>query len=62
MAIDGVVLNLVGSKDNLWRELCQISGTTIDFLIDTGSQVTILPASSAALTGLPVEPAPSHVL
>ena len=59
MAIDGVVLKfLVGGKDNLWRELYQISGTMVDFLIDTGSQVTILPASSAALTGLPVEPAP----
>ena len=62
MAIDGVVLNLVGCTDNLWRELCQIGGTTVDFLIDTGSQVTILPASSAALTRLPVELAPSHVL
>ena len=62
MASDGVVLNLVGSKDNLWRELCQISGTMVDFLIDTGSQVTILSASSAVSTGLPVEPAPSHIL
>ena len=62
MASDGVVLNLVGGRDNLWRELCQIGGTMVDFLIDTGSQVTILPASSAASTGLPVELAPSHVL
>ena len=62
MAIDGAVLNLVDSKDNLWQELCQIGGTTVDFLINTGSQVAILPASSAALTRLPVEPAPSHVL
>ena len=62
MASDGAVLNLVGGKDNLWRELCQIGGTMVDFLIDTGSQVTILPASSTVSTGLPVELAPSHVL
>ena len=62
MASDGAVLNLVGGKDNLWRELCQIGGTMVDFLIDTDSQATILPASSAASTRLPVEPAPSHIL
>ena len=62
MASDGAVLNLVGGKDSLWRELCQIGGTMVDFLIDTGSQVTIFPASSAASTRLPVEPAPSNVL
>ena len=64
MAIDGVVQNLVWSavKTTSGESSAKSVAQWVDFLIDTGSQVTILPASSAALTGLPVEPAPSHVL
>ena len=48
--------------DNLWRESCRVGAATVDYLIDTGSQVTILPATLACATQLSIGPAPPQLL
>ena len=50
--IDAVCLAISNQNDNLWHESCKVGKTTVDFLIDTGSQATILPYSLAQKTGL----------
>ena len=59
---DAVVLSLYLNKDNLWCESCCIRAATMDFLIDTGSQVTILPATLACANQLSIGPAPPQLL
>ena len=59
---DSVVLAMSPGTGNLWWESCSIGKTVVCFLVDTGSQVTVLPRSLAIQTGLRVGPAPSQVL
>ena len=40
-----MVLRISGADDNLWRESCILFNRSIEFLIDTGSQVTLIPSS-----------------
>ena len=42
-----VVLHLDSSNDNLWRETCMLFDKPVEFLIDTGSQVTLIPCTIA---------------
>ena len=50
------------NNDNLWWESCQIGNSSVRFLVDTGSQVTVLPYSLATQTGLIIAPAPRQSL
>ena len=59
---DSVILAMSPGAGNLWWESCSIGKTVVCFLVDTGSQVTVLPQSLAIRTGLCIGPAPSQVL
>ncbi len=48
--------------DNLWYELCTVGDFVVNFLIDTGSQATVLPYSQAVKSGLVISPVSSAVL
>ena len=46
-----VVLSVYTGAVSLWHEECKVGNTVVNFLVDTGSQVTIIPASTANVTG-----------
>ena len=52
-----MVLQLYSSKDNLWREICMLFDKPIEFLVDTGSQVTLIPHAAAHDLGVDFSPA-----
>lgn len=59
-----IVLTLDSSKvsKGLLHKQCSVGKTHVSFLIDTGSEVSILPYSIAVATGLKIVPAPEHKL
>ncbi len=53
--VSDVVLNVasdVSSRCLLWTEICTVGKTSVSFLFDTGSEVTLLPENIAKATGL----------
>ena len=59
---NSVVLAISSRIGDLWHESCQVGDAMISFLIDTGSQVTLLPMQLAKSTGLLISPASSQVV
>ena len=59
---DSIVLAISSHIGDLWHESCQVGDAMISFLINTGSQVTLLPVQLAKSTSLFISPASSRVV
>ena len=57
-----VIMTVSSGCNDLWYESCMVGDLVVNFLIDTGSQATILPYSLAAKSGLAISPISSAVL